>query len=858
MDAFFSVFAEHAARHGLEGALKAFGGRVPEAELHAYEEEYRSRIQKVQIGYPPKLLSAPGLTAWYAGPLDNDRYWPPYRDYLDTQDWPGDRIDLLDSASSKIVAFTEDPSQEQFLTKGLVVGYVQSGKTTNFTAVIAKTADLDYRLIIVLSGLHNGLRRQTQERLQEQLLSRREDAWFPLTSSEQDFQKQTVKATAYLQQHSGGTVLCVVKKNSTVLSKLYAWLKPARDAGLFGNFPVLVVDDEADQASVATRTINPQILKLLKLFPRCTYLGYTATPFANVLIDPSADDLYPETFIVNLPRPEGYFGAERIFGREAVEGEYSGADLDGHDMVRIVPDETVDLLRPKGRKAAANFSPVVTAELRDAVRFFWMATAARRCRGDHEHSTMLIHTSMKTAVHEAFREPLESLRDATAKGLATGDSDFLEELKQQWESESRRVPAAQFGNRYVSFAELSQYLGSVIAETRVVLDNYRSKDRLVYSNDEPQTAIAIGGNTLSRGLTLEGLVVSFFVRSASTYDTLLQMGRWFGFRPGYEDLPRIWMTEQLKEWFRHLATVEHEIRLDIDRYEEQDLSPREVGVRIRTHPVLNITAKMGAYRTAYASYGGRRVQARYFREDDYDWLADNLEAASNLVEAALASGAAKEDRGDGEIILREVDVKLILDFLRQYHAHEDSADLDPRLVCNYIEKENNRRSPSLLTWNIAIMGRPVQDTAHAVSLGEVRVGTIKRSKLKDSGGSKADIKTLMSKEHRVADMRVPTGEARALLETTLVEMRNQDPEFRNRGLLLLYPIDKDSEPDKANERTRSSLKAAEHVIALALVFPGNAADTVENRYVQVDTSNLPIDPSEYEEQEAALAGDDDQ
>lgn len=858
MDEFFPVFADYAARKGLETAVKIFAGRLPDEELRAYEAEYRARVEQVQIGYPPKILSAPGLHAWYPGPLEEDRYWPPFAEYLRVgKGWPNDRVDLLDEASSKIVAFTHKPSQEKFLTKGLIVGYVQSGKTTNFTAVIAKSADVAYRLIIVLSGIHNGLRRQTQERLQEQLLGRREDAWFPLTSSEQDFQKQTVKATAYLQQHSGGTVLCVVKKNPTVLKKLYAWLRPAGEAGLFGNFPVLVIDDEADQASVATKKINPQILKLLRLFPRCTYLGYTATPFANVLIDPAAEDLYPETFILSLPRPDGYFGTERIFGREAVEGEASGPDLDGYDMVRRVPDDTVDRLRPRGRKAAEGFSPTLTDELRAAVRYFWLAGAARRCRGDRDHSTMLIHTSMKTSVHESYLEPLERLRDETAVALASGGG-LLRELKEQWEEESRRVPAAQFGNRYVPFAELAPHLGTVVSETKVILDNYRSKDRLHYSESDPVTAIAVGGNTLSRGLTLEGLVVSFFVRAATTYDTLLQMGRWFGFRPGYEDLPRIWMTDQLRSWFRHLATVEHEIRLDIARYEEQELSPREVGVRIRTHPVLNITAKMGAVRTAYASYGGRRVQTRYFPENDGQWLRDNLKAARTLVTDALTSGAVREDRGDGQVLLRGVDVQSVLEFLDRYHVHEDSADLDPRLVRSYIVKENNRADKSLLTWNVAIVGSPARAPEQTVQLGDVGIGTISRSKLKDSGGSKADIKTLMSKEHRVVDMRITAAEARAKTESALVEMRNQDPDLRTRGLLLLYPIRKDSRPDQANERTRVPLDAPEHVMGLALVFPGNAADKVENRYVQVDTGNLAVDPSEYEEQQAALTEDDEQ
>ncbi|MGN9788815.1 Z1 domain-containing protein [Nonomuraea sp. ZG12] len=857
MDDFFEVFAAQAQRNGLEQAVLKFQQRFGAEEIDGYVREFQRRAESVKVGYPPKILAAPGMKPWYPGPLSDDPYWVPYAEFLLQDRWPSDRLEILDGASSKIIAYTNDPSHATFLTKGLVVGHVQSGKTTNYTAVIAKAADVGYRLIIVLSGIHNGLRRQTQERLDEQLLARKDDGWFPLTSADSDFEDQNSKAAAYLHQSGTGVTLCVVKKNHKRLHKLIEWLRPAVQAGSFADLPVLIIDDEADQASVDTATINPQIRQLIDLFEKRTYLGYTATPFANVLIDPRAGDLYPETFILSLPQPDGYFGAEKIFGREAVEGEASGSDLDGHDMVRRVPDNTVNRLRPSGRAASHGFAPFMTVELVEAVRYFWLATAARRCRGDHDHSTMLIHPSMQTAVHEAYRDPLERMRTAMVAALNSSEDEVYAQLRKQWEKETRKVPAAQFGNRFVPFDDLLKHLPNVVAETRIVLDNHRSRDRLKYSRDEPVVAIAVGGNTLSRGLTLEGLVVSFFVRSARTYDTLLQMGRWFGFRQGYEDLPRIWMTKQLEEHFRHLATVEHEIRLDIRRYEEQDIPPSEVGVRIRTHPVLNVTAKMGRAKTAYASYGGRRVQTRYFRETDPDWLGQNLQAAQDLISEALRDGAALDDHGNGEVLLRDVDVRHVLRFLQNYQVHKESPDLDPRLISAYIEKENRRSPQSLLEWTVAVMGGQTSGARQIVEFDErVVVGTISRSKLKDSGGDKADIKSLMSKEHRVIDMNLPSAEARRKTEEGLVALRNDHPDFQDRGLLLVYPIAKDSPPDPANEDTRRPLDAAEHVIAAAFVFPGNSKDKVINKYVQVDISNEAIDPAEYADVASAL--DDDE
>jgi hypothetical protein len=860
VDDFFDVFAAQAQRNGLEQTVLKFQKRFDQDEIDSYVREFQKRAESVRVGYPPKILAAPGMKPWYPGPLADDPYWMPYAEFLEQQKhWPEDRLKVLDEASSKVIAFTNDPSHATFLTKGLVVGYVQSGKTTNYTAVIAKAADVGYRLIIVLSGIHNGLRRQTQERLAEQLLARKDDGWFTLTSVDSDFEEQNTKAAAYLNQSGTGVTLCVVKKNHLRLERLIEWLRPAGQAGSFVDLPVLIIDDEADQASVDTATINPQIRQLINLFDKRTYLGYTATPFANVLIDPSAEDLYPETFILSLPQPDGYFGTEKIFGREAVEGESeaTGSDLDGHDMVRIVPDDTVNQLRPSRRADTPDFAPTMTKDLTAAVRYFWMATAARRCRGDHEHSTMLVHPSMQTVVHEAYRAPLLRMQQDMVDALVDCDEAVVEQLRRQWEEESRKVPASQFGNRFIPFDDLLEHLPDVVSQTDVVLDNYRSRDRLDYTGD-PVVAIAVGGNTLSRGLTLEGLVVSFFVRSARTYDTLLQMGRWFGFRPGYEDLPRIWMTKQLKEYFRHLATVEHEIRLDIKRYEEENIPPSEVGVRIRTHPVLNVTAKMGRARTAYASYGGRRVQTRYFRESDLDWLVDNLEAARTLVGDALRDGASMQDRGTGEVLLRNVDVRHVLRFVDNYQVHEDSPDLEPRLIHAYIEKENRRSPQTLLSWTVAVMGSPVSDARHLVKLDEqVQVGTINRSKLKDSGGDKADIKTLMTKEHRVIDMDVPAAEARDKSEAGLVALRNDHPDFQDQGLLLLYPIAKDSPPDEANQDTRRPLEAVEHVIGAAFVFPGNSKDKVANRYVQVGIDHQPIDPAEYADAASALNDDAD-
>lgn len=563
-------------------------------------EQQTIRIKELE---EPHAVVLGNRDTWYTGPQAKDKCWPTIVKLLRKDGWPEEpAIRDLDDSSTRVVSLLNHPKEKAFSTRGLVVGYVQSGKTTNFTSVMAKAADRGYKLFIVLAGIHNGLRRQTQARLVQQLVEPNPSMWSQLTGLDKDFTPQENPA-GYFGKSNKTHVLCVVKKNATVLRKLARWLDKASD--YLKDCPALIIDDEADQATVATKSINPLILSIMKSLPRSAYVGYTASPFANLLIDPSAEDLYPSDFIVNLPKPKGHFGTEVLFGRYALDGEHENDVDDGHDMIRSVPIDDIPCVRPETKADVEGFEPVVTDTLRSAIEYFWLATAARRVRGTgNPHSTMLIHTSVNTSVHNSFKRPLEHLRERTAKTLT--DEPVIDRLRTLWDKETARVAAEDFGETKVPFDSLLAELPGVLGSCRIIMDNSSSEDRLDYENG-PVVAIAVGGNTLSRGLTLEGLSVSYFVRAVSAYDTLLQMGRWFGFRNGYADLPRIWMTDELAEWFRHLATVETEMRRDIDIYMTEDETPLTFAVRLRTHPALRVTAaaKMRSAVTAASSYGGR-------------------------------------------------------------------------------------------------------------------------------------------------------------------------------------------------------------------------------------------------------------
>jgi hypothetical protein len=391
----------------------------------------------------------------------------------------------------------------------------------------------------------------------------------------------------------------------------------------------------------------------------------------------------------------------------------------------------------------------------------------------------------------------------------------MEPLHILWQRETALVLAESVGEEAVSFEMLRTHRGGVIQDVRIVIDNYLSEDRLQYGRD-PQVVIAIGGNTLSRGLTLEGLIVSFFLRTANAYDTLLQMGRWFGYRDGYADFPRIWVTKELAEYFQFLATVDAEIRIDVERYELEDLKPSEFAVRIRTHPKLAITSalKMQAAIDCQVSYSGRRLQTILFEHRDFDWLHRNLEAARSL----LSRGNYRPgDIGRGRFLFEDVSVEEIDSFLQAYLFHPDAQDLVSSRIREYIAGQN--ANGELLKWNVGVVTR--SDRAWGeLGLGMAKpVGLINRAAVPAAMKSHANIKSLMSHEDRVLDLRLEPGEVKAMDDATLQALRPV-----GLGLLILYPINKESISLTAGNRV--PLDAVEHVIGVGIVFPdASKADT---------------------------------
>lgn len=828
--------------------LRRYG--VPDKTVDELVERYEQHVGVVKEVRAPSYMQNGDRMTWYAGPRPNDPCWPKLVSLLQASPaFGGNGIRELDDATTRIVSLLEHPATLAFKTKGLALGHVQSGKTTNYTGVIAKAADRGYRLVIVLAGIHNELRRQTQNRLITQLIDPNPELWHQLTDPEQDF-RPTANAPAYFARYSRQKVLCVVKKNAVILRKLIAWLSEASQQ--LDTIPALVIDDEADQAGVATSTINPLIRSLLDVLPRVGYIGYTATPFANLLIDPSSEDLYPKHFIVDLPRPDNHFGTESIFGRDPLDGEDPGDyDDEALDMVRIVPVPEVPLVRPTTNADVDSFTPDVGGELRRSIFYFWLATAARRVRGTGvPHSTMLIHTSVRVAVHESFRMPIASLQQDVLGRVERGDDQLINELRGLWESEIQRVSAADMHEIEVDFDALLAYLPDVLRESKVILDNSRSEERLDYSRDAV-VAIAVGGNTLSRGLTLEGLIVSYFVRAASAYDTLLQMGRWFGYRDGYPDLPRIWMTEELREWFRHLAEVEAEIRQDIDRYMHDDITPERFAVRIQAHPTLAITAaaKMQKAVLAAAAFGGLRIWTRYFHADDDEWLRRNQDTARALIAALGGINSAEDNRAISGYIWRDVPSEVVLAFLDSFQVHEKEPDNDTRLIARYVRNRNDRRR--LEHWNIVVIGSSTAKRGEFDFGGGVHVPRVIRARLKGTPSHAANIKSLMSRRDAVVDIEIPAGIS--ITEEKIIGLR--EDRVPDTPLLALYAIDATS---PTHRNLREPLAAETDAIGIGIVFPKPRPGDDEKVYWQADLSGVAESSDDYFEEEDLDALEEEQ
>ena len=802
-------------------------------------------------------------------------YWRRLREYLvDRKGWNLREVDDLNTSSNRVLRHIEDPrvdgphSKQEFRVQGLVLGYVQSGNTANFTSLIAKAADRGYRLIIVLSGIHNSLRAQTQRRLDLELglvsdpkgVGRpdQEHRWWAITSADLkgDFDPRTDAGP--LAQGARG--IMVVKKNATVLRRLVNWL----DGEVPADLAALIIDDEADQASINTQpsmeeadlgddtgdvapdkeldpsTINGLIRDLIGKFRRASYVAYTATPFANVLINPDAEsdrwgsDLFPKEFIISLPRPAAYVGAERVFGRPALEDE--DEDVAGLDVVRIVPDSEMPDLVPKGRIAAASWEPIVTDSLRAAMLDWILATAAKVRRLGDGISSMLVHTTQRIAQQNELATVVGGELNLIRQRWRYDRDSIRPELLERWNTDFRPVTVSMDAALDASFSDIEPYLNDLLAPPdaiRMLVLNSESPDLLDYEADPHIKVLLIGGNRLSRGLTLEDLTVSFYVREAATYDTLLQMGRWFGYRAKFIDLTRLWTTEVLISRFRHLSLVEEDLRNQIKIYERENLTPLQVAPKIRAHPDMLVVAKnrMGSAESVRQSYAGELIQMTRYKLDDDTWLERNLTTACQLV-ASLGGPVGAPNGRPERPAWSGVPWQYVEAFLNNFQTAQDAMSFDAGTAARYIRVQAERHG-ELTNWTVAVQCGLQEDPLLGLCDMDIQqfgpVPAIGRSRLKaDARSIGALVSPARENNLGAADESIDlTAEqiARAAEQADTFPTRGHALRWqrpRTNGLLLIYPISPASKAGP-NAKNRNPLfedpVGRPNVIGIALSFP---------------------------------------
>jgi hypothetical protein len=800
-------------------------------------------------------------------------FWNRYRDYLqDEKNYPEAVLNQLDKLTDRTLDGLFNPDQNVLISKyGLVVGQVQSGKTSNYTGLICKAADAGFKLIIVLAGIHNNLRSQTQLRLDEGFLGF--DTQFQrafntgqhtigvgigknalpvhsVTSSSDngDFSARTTQTF-----NTNEPIVAVVKKNTKVLEKLFQWLSSqasinAKGERRINNKSLLLIDDEADNASINTNKdedkstkINEHIRNILRLFDKSGYVGYTATPFANIFIPIEEDQLFPKDFIINIQAPSNYIGPEKVFGIRVLE------DDEISDEVLPIVNRIDDYQNfvPNGHKRESELPDSIPDSLRLAIKSFIITCAIRRLRGQEmAHNSMLIHVSRFINWQDHIKELVENTFDFYRRGIDMKIPSILEEMRQVFEvdtdnyksyttisqqildTELRRIDSATQIHEWV---EVEKQLREAAVRIQVKKINGGSADALnYYDHKNGLSVIAIGGDKLSRGLTLEGLSVSYYLRASRMYDTLMQMGRWFGYRPGYVDLCRLFTSSELNEWFCHITLASEELRSEFDYMSDvAGSTPEQYALKVRTHPgVLQISASNKIRRAVNVdvSWAGRLVESYQLQKNPVV-VKSNLDATVDFISSL--DSTFKTNRNN--YLWKNVPPELIRPLFQKFKVPESLVRVDPGNLLQFIDVQI--ANGELTSWSVALMSKadtnerfPIDKNGNIVDIGYwFRRNATERT---DSTTFFIRKNHIISPKDEFVDLE--SEQYRAALERTIAFHRHNNKEYKNdypkgdivrnefrdprNPLLLIYFLD----PEGAD-----LLKGSDPLVGFAISFPGS-------------------------------------
>lgn len=799
--------------------------------------EYVKLIQEGIISNDGNLI-ATNLKIHCPVPENENSAWQIFKDHLESQGkFTFEEIEGIEKSANKIINSISPNTIESGPIKGLVMGYVQSGKTNSIESIMTMAADYGYNVFIVLSGIIENLRKQNLTRIREDIdLTKNSNIHW-------EFIDQVLKTTpkAYTLINSNKKIVIVSLKNSKRLANIKKWLFESGDVNL-SNAKILIIDDEADQAGLNTRDItkdderskiNGLITEIIDNYTdkvgAMNYIGYTATPYGNFLNE--SGSIYPKDFIYMLPKSPKYIGALEIFGSE----ELSGKKADGLDIVRSISEDDLERLS----LIEGDETERLPDSLIDALCWFVCTLATFRYNNKVTPVTMLIHDNRKTFSHF-------ELSNAVSRYLNNVDrAEFIAKCESVYQRETSRYSKQDFYDimtnygrdipSYDEFDNLKPIIEEIMSHRityaknvgdnivyskgiHSVIDNSvitkllteEEQPRLIYPDKNSGINyatgfIVVGGDTLSRGLTLEGLTTTYFARKSDTVDSLMQMGRWFGYRIGYELLPRIWMDNETNNKYIELTKVETELRNDLNKY-TIGTSPKECGPVILTTYNTRITSK-SKMQSAVAydmDYSGSSSQTVLF-DNNVGIQKENIYLTDEFIGQFRFRPAFNSN---SNLLVEDVDFTLISKYLRDFNFCAESTFFNNiSSFCDWIE---SCEIDDYKKWNIILAGTGDIDI-------NGNVGKVQRSKLSNYEDKRYfNIGALRNTKDIISDMDPQKYSIDQSNEKNIINERSA----YNKPQLIIYRIDGGSSP-KVIGKNRVPINFETDIIGLYLYVPGS-------------------------------------
>ena len=813
------------------------------------------------------------------------KYWSRYRKYLLADKGFSTRVvNTMDDVLDTLTDLLGDPDRDiAYNRKGLIIGDVQSGKTANYTGLICKAVDSGYKVIVLLTGMIERLRQQTQQRIDEgfvgassaAMIKQKDDQIIVgvgkydssirpmvLTSTTDDFKQKNASNLNFDLRNINGPVIFVIKKNSAVLKRLNKWLTKQNQNGKNKiNHSLLVIDDESDNASVNTKAdpedtptaINGQIRTLVNMFSKSSYVGFTATPFANIFIDPDsfnemvAADLFPKDYIYSLNSPSNYIGARNIF-TEGGEAEFMLEEINEDDG----DPESIASILPLKHKQTIQVREL-PEDLETAVAAFMLANTIEDLNGlSQNHRSMLVNVSRFTDVQDQIAGLVNDyLKDMQAACRNYCELSPEKALKSEYIQKLYNTYMSVYKGYRFNWEMIQRQLHSSCAGIVVQTFNRRAGQNVNYDDYKSGLRIiAVGGMSLSRGLTLEGLVISYFYRNSKMYDTLMQMGRWFGYRKGYDDLCRIWMPLDSIIWYRHISAATDELREEIKRYEDTGLTPMDFGLRVRSDITSLLVTARNKMRTAESrecliSLSGEVIETPEIYSDA-EKNENNIESVRELIQKLSENGYSFEkSESSKKIGFKNVPMRTVMEFLNELDISPKNEHFNPPSIARFIKEY---RGGELRLWDISFAtgkSSKLTDLGNNVKyMGPIRVFTVQN-----------DGRILKINGHRrrlgtVSDGQFGLDKDKIKEVKELAKERGKNPSqkdyFRNvkrNPLLIIYVVelkeyDSGSKEVSKEEREAAKKYAGKTVVGFGVGIPSLSDN--ETKYARYMLNKIAI------------------